>query len=112
MREPESHRRHIKQVHKRLFDERFPMLPEVDMEYTWTGFLCLAQNGAPGFGKLADNVYTSVCQNAVGVTKGTAGGMLAADMACGIDNELIGYMESLGTPNKLPPPRLGIVESA
>jgi glycine/D-amino acid oxidase-like deaminating enzyme len=103
MREPESHRIHIKQVHKRLFDERFPMLPEVEMEYTWTGFICLAQNGAPGFGKLADNVYTSVCQNAVGVTKGTAGGMLAADMACGIDNELIGYMESLGEPNKLPP---------
>ena len=103
MREPESHRTHIKQVHKRLFDERFPMLPEVDMEYTWTGFICLAQNGAPGFGKLADNVYTSVCQNAVGVTKGTAGGMLAADMACGIDNELIGYMQSLGEPNKLPP---------
>ncbi|MDH3388386.1 MAG: FAD-binding oxidoreductase [Gammaproteobacteria bacterium] len=103
MREAESYRAHMKQVHKRLFDERFPMLPDVDMEYTWTGFICLAQNGAPGFGRLADNVYTSVCQNAVGVTKGTAGGMLAADMACGIDNELIGYMESLGTPNRLPP---------
>ena len=103
MREAESYRAHMKQVHKRLFDERFPMLPDVDMEYTWTGFICLAQNGAPGFGRLADNVYTSVCQNAVGITKGTAGGMLAADMACGIDNELIGYMESLGTPNRLPP---------
>ena len=31
-----------------------------------------------------------------------AGGMLAADMACGVDNELIGYMQSLGEPNKLP----------
>ena len=79
------------------------------MEYTWTGFLCLSQNGAPGFGKLAENVHTSVCQNAVGVTKGTAGGMLAADMACGVENELIGYMQSLGEPGLLPVrPFLGI----
>jgi glycine/D-amino acid oxidase-like deaminating enzyme len=103
MRETESFQARIARRHKRLFDERFPMLPAVEMEYTWTGFICLSQNGAPGFGKLADNVYSSVCQNAIGVTKGTAGGMLAADMACGIDNELIGFMQSLGEPNRLPP---------
>lgn len=109
MREAASYQAEIGRRHKRLFDERFPMLPEVNMEYTWTGFICLSQNGSPGFGRLADNVYTSVCQNAVGVTKGTAGGMLAADMACGIDNELIGHMQSLGEPNLLPiRPLLGI----
>jgi glycine/D-amino acid oxidase-like deaminating enzyme len=102
MRESESYQAKIARRHKRLFDERFPMLPAVEMEYTWTGFICLSQNGAPGFGKLADNVYASVCQNAIGVTKGTAGGMLAADMACGVDNELIGFMQSLGEPNRLP----------
>jgi glycine/D-amino acid oxidase-like deaminating enzyme len=85
------------------------MLPEVEMEYTWTGYVCLSHNGSPGFGRLADNVHTSVCQNAIGVTKGTAGGMLAADMACGVDNELIGYMQSLGAPNRLPvQPFLGL----
>jgi glycine/D-amino acid oxidase-like deaminating enzyme len=109
MREAASYQAEIARRHKRLFDERFPMLPEVGMEYTWTGFICLSQNGSPGFGKLADNVYTSVCQNAIGVTKGTAGGMLAADMACGVDNELIGFMQSLGEPNRLPiQPFLGI----
>ncbi len=109
MRETASFLADIARRHKRLFDERFPMLPDVEMEYTWTGYVCLSQNGAPGFGRLADNVYCSVCQNAVGVTKGTAGGMLAADMACGIDNELIGYMQSLGEPNRLPiQPFLGI----
>ena len=102
MRETAAFQADIARRHKRLFDERFPMLPDVNLEYTWTGFICLSQNGAPGFGQLADNVYSSVCQNAIGVTKGTAGGMLAADMACGIDNELIGYMQSLGEPNKLP----------
>jgi glycine/D-amino acid oxidase-like deaminating enzyme len=109
MRETANFVAAIARRHKRLFDERFPMLPEVEMEYTWTGFICLSQNGAPGFGKLADNVHCSVCQNAIGVTKGTAGGMLAADMACGVDNELIGYMQSLGAPSKLPvEPFLGI----
>jgi glycine/D-amino acid oxidase-like deaminating enzyme len=109
MRERADYQASIGRRHKRLFDERFPMLPEVNMEYTWTGYVCLSQNGAPGFGKLADNVYTSVCQNAIGVTKGTSGGMLAADMACGVDNELIGYMQSLGEPNRLPiQPFLGI----
>ena len=109
MRETSAYQAQIARRHKRLFDERFPMLPEVDMEYTWTGYLCLSQNGAPGFGRLADNVYCAVCQNAMGVTKGTAGGMLAADMACGVDNELIGFMQSLGEPSKLPfEPLLGI----
>lgn len=103
MRETGAFLQDIARRHKRLFDERFPMLPEVEMEYTWTGYICFSQNGAPGFGRLADNLYSSVCQNAIGVTKGTAGGVLAADMACGVDNELIGYMLDLGQPSKLPP---------
>ena len=103
MRESQQHRDNIKVHHKRLFDERFPMLKDVNMEYTWAGYVCLSNNGAPGFGQIADNVYSSVCQNAIGVTKGTIGGLLAADMACGVDNELIGFMQSLGEPGKLPP---------
>ncbi len=103
MRETQGFVADIARRHKKLFDERFPMLPDVEMEYTWTGYICFSQNGAPGFGRLADNVYSSVCQNAIGVTKGTAGGVLAADMACGVDNELIGYMLDLGQPSKLPP---------
>ena len=102
MRESEAYRLNIKQSHKTLFEERFPMLENVEMAYTWTGFLCLSHNGSPGFGKIAEHVYAAVCQNAVGVTKGTIAGMLAADMACGEDNELIGHMQSLGEPNKVP----------
>jgi glycine/D-amino acid oxidase-like deaminating enzyme len=92
-----------------LFDKRFPMLPAVEMEHTWSGFVCLSRNSAPGFGQLAPNVWSAVCQNAMGVTKGTFGGILAADMACGVDNPLIGDMQSLGEPGILPPrPFLGI----
>ena len=103
MRETVAYREKIKRSHKKLFDQRFPMLPDVEMEFTWTGYLCLSENGSPGFGPVASNVYAAVCQNAVGVTKGTISGLLAADMACGENNELIGYMQSLGIPNPVPP---------
>jgi glycine/D-amino acid oxidase-like deaminating enzyme len=96
-------RRRVAATHKRLFDARFPMLPEVEMEHTWTGYPCLSRNGAPGFGQVAPTIHTAVCQNAVGVTKGTIGGILAADLACGLDNPLIADMQSLGRPVKLPP---------
>ncbi len=102
MRESSAFLRKIRAQHQRLFRERFPMLPMVEMEYTWTGYVCLSQNGAPGFGEIADNVFASVCHNAIGVTKGTIGGILAADMACGVDNELIGFMQSLGKPSRVP----------
>ena len=89
--------------HKTLFDQRFPMLPDVGIEHTWSGIVCLSQNAAPGFGQLAPNIWSAVCQNAVGVTKGTFGGMLAADMATEQDNPLIEDMISLGEPVQLPP---------
>lgn len=88
--------------HKTLFDDRFPMLRDVEMEHTWTGIVCLSRNSAPGFGRLASNVWSAVCQNAVGVTKGTFGGILAADMATERDNPLIADMLSLGEPDDLP----------
>lgn len=89
--------------HKALFDARFPMLPKVDMEYTWTGYLCISRNGAPAFGQQANNVWSAACQNGIGVAKGTMNGLLAADLASGRDNPLIGDMEELGTPAMLPP---------
>lgn len=103
MRETQAHRDKIAARHKQLFDERFPMLKAVNMEYTWAGYVCLSNNGAPGFGQIDNNIYSAICQNAIGVTKGTISGLLAADMACGVDNELIGFMQSMGEPSKLPP---------
>jgi glycine/D-amino acid oxidase-like deaminating enzyme len=99
----ESARAAVSRQHKALFDARFPMLPEVGIEHTWSGFVCLSRNGAPGFGQVAPNIWVAVCQNAVGVTKGTIGGLLAADLACGRDNPLIADMASLGQPSTLPP---------
>jgi len=92
-----------RQRHKELFDQRFPMLPDVEIEHTWSGIVCLSRNSAPGFGQLSPFVWSAVCQNAVGVTKGTFGGILAADLATGRENPLIADMQTLGEPSQLPP---------
>lgn len=93
----------IRAGHQQAFRRRFPMLPNVSLEHTWRGFVCMSRNHAPGFGRLGPHVFGAVCQNAVGVTRGTISGMLAADLACGIENPLIEDMENQGTPNNLPP---------
>jgi glycine/D-amino acid oxidase-like deaminating enzyme len=93
----------VRKRHMREFRNRYPMLPDVQFDYTWTGHVCLSRNHAPGFGRVAPNIWSAVCCNAVGVTKATIGGLLAADLACGVDNPLLADMNSLGTPAKLPP---------
>ena len=69
--------------HKRLFDVRFPMLRNVELAHTWSGFVALTRNTAPGFGRVRGGVHAACCQNGVGVAKGTIAGILAADLACG-----------------------------
>lgn len=103
LRQSDERRLKIRAEHQRLFDERFPMLKGVTMEHTWTGYICLSRNGAPGFGQVAPNVWSAVCQNAVGVAKGTISGRLAAAMALGEDDPLISDMTGLGTPTPVPP---------
>jgi glycine/D-amino acid oxidase-like deaminating enzyme len=98
-----AHYRAVRRDHEAAFRARFPMLPNVTFEHTWAGFVTLSRNHAPGFGRVGANIYAAVCCNAVGVTKSTIAGLLAADLACGVDNPLIADMESLGRPARLPP---------
>lgn len=110
-RRSETDRMATRRLHQTALKRRFPMLPSLAVDYTWTGFICVSRNHAPGFGRIGPNVYAAVCQNALGVTTGTISGVLAADMTLGQDNPLIADMESLGQPNPLPPKpflRLGV----
>lgn len=89
--------------HRLSFQRRFPMLPDVDLEYTWSGSLALAQNHQGFFGQLAPNVYGALCCNGLGVTRGTVTGSLLADWLAGKRNELIDFLLSSPGPNRLPP---------
>ena len=102
LRRPEGEMATIRRDHQRAFEARFPMLPEVKIEHTWRGYVCLSRNHAPGFGKVGPHTFAAVCQNGVGVTKGTISGVLAADMATGQDNPLIADLEDQGKPDPLP----------
>ncbi len=103
LRRADAEMAEIRLGHRRAFEARFPMLPEVGIEHSWRGFVCLSRNHAPGFGKVGPHSFAAVCQNVVGVTKGTISGVLAADLATGRDNPLIADMEAQGKPARLPP---------
>jgi glycine/D-amino acid oxidase-like deaminating enzyme len=91
------------QNHRQSFERRFPMLPDVGFDYTWSGSLALTQNHKGFFGQLAPNVYGALFCNGLGVTRGTVTGTLLADMIAGKRHELIDFLLSTSGPNTLPP---------
>ena len=98
----------IRRHHEDSFKARFPMLPEVAFGHTWGGVLTMSRNGAPCFGRLADNVFAAVCQNGVGVAKGTYSGTLLADLVVGAESELLSHLLALPRPApNVPQPLLG-----
>lgn len=89
--------------HDRSFKARFPMLRGVEMEYRWGGHLCLSKNSAPAFGEIEPGLFVAACQNGLGATKGTLSGMLAADLACAHDSDLLRQWQAQPQPCQLPP---------
>jgi glycine/D-amino acid oxidase-like deaminating enzyme len=89
--------------HEALLRLRFPMLPDLGFEHTWCGIVCLSRNFGHATAKVADNVFTAVCENGVGATKSVVSGIVAADMALGRENALGADLAYFGEPALLPP---------
>lgn len=89
--------------HEASFRARFPMLPDVTMEHSWNGHLCLSLNHVPAFGEIAERVYSACCCNGLGVAKGTLGGMAIADLATGVGGPLADALLALPKPQRLYP---------
>lgn len=94
---------HCVRRHRRSFERRFPMLPDVDFEYTWSGSLALSQNHQGFFGQLAPNVYGALCCNGLGITRGTVTGTLLADWLAGRHDALTDFLLASPGPNRVPP---------
>ena len=95
--------------HQHSFEKRFPMLPKVTLEYTWGGALCVSRNGGAPFGQIRPGVFSALCQNGLGLTRGTISGKLIAEYALGVQSELLDYMLLQPQPQSNPPePILGI----
>jgi glycine/D-amino acid oxidase-like deaminating enzyme len=71
----------IAEAHARTFYRRFPMLKQVEMEYCWSGRLCLSRNDVWALGELEPGLFSACCQNGLGTTRGTIAGIVAAEMA-------------------------------
>ncbi|EPA8364621.1 NAD(P)/FAD-dependent oxidoreductase [Vibrio fluvialis] len=87
----------------RSFENRFPMLKGVEMEYRWGGRLCLSLNSVPAFGEVENRVYAAACQNGLGTVKGTLSGMMAAELAVLKTTPMLDEFLHSETPKKLPP---------
>ncbi|UOO89719.1 FAD-binding oxidoreductase [Vitreoscilla massiliensis] len=99
----DAHLKTAYQRHVQSYQNRFPMLPNVEFEYTWGGAMCLSRNHMTFFGELAPNVYGSLCCNGLGITRGTIGGHLLADWLAGDRNESIDYLLNAEKPCANPP---------
>jgi glycine/D-amino acid oxidase-like deaminating enzyme len=101
---PQNRLQQIKPDHERTFYARFPMLRNVEMEYCWSGRLCLSRNDVWAVGELDQGLYSACCQNGLGVSRGTIAGIVAAEMACDFDNEsLIPDYQAEVAPKRLYP---------
>ncbi|WP_017903993.1 NAD(P)/FAD-dependent oxidoreductase [Pseudomonas asplenii] len=89
--------------HRASYARRFPMLPNVDFEYTWGGALAMTRNHNGFFGQLAPNVYGALGCNGLGVTRGSATGKLLGDWLSGQEDELTRFLLKAPGPCANPP---------
>ncbi|MEK6418357.1 MAG: FAD-binding oxidoreductase [Burkholderia gladioli] len=89
--------------HDVKFADRFPMLKGLRMEYRWGGAMALTWNGVPAFGEIDSGLFSACACNGVGATKATASGIAAADVALGIETELVSIFRRFAAPKPLPP---------
>jgi len=90
-------------VMQQKFDQRFPQLAGIKMEYQWAGHLCLSLNSVAVMRELEDGVYSGCVQNGLGTARGTLTGIGAADLACGLSTEITRHFTAEAQPKKLPP---------
>ena len=83
--------------------KRFPGLTKLDLEYTWSGNVCISRNSKPVFEKQGDNLFIAGCYNAGGVAMGSLFGKLIVDYALQQPSELLDQVLKQEKPNRLPP---------
>ncbi|KHQ54595.1 aldehyde dehydrogenase family protein [Mameliella alba] len=85
------------------FDDRFPQLRGMKMDYSWAGHLCLTLNRVSVMRRLDDGLFSGCVQNGLGTARGTLTGIGAAELACGVDSDNIRHFAAEVQPRRLPP---------
>ncbi len=99
-------------VMREKFDARFPKLAHVQMEYVWSGHLCLSRNGVSVTGEIEDGIFAACCQNGLGTTRGTLTGMAAAEVASNHSSDITSYFSRQPEPSRLPPASISTLGAA
>ncbi len=90
-------------VMQRKFDQRFPQLAGLRMEYAWAGHLCLSRNGVSVMRQLDTGLFSGCVQNGLGTARGTLTGIGAAELACGVESAITRHFTAEPAPKRLPP---------
>jgi glycine/D-amino acid oxidase-like deaminating enzyme len=90
-------------VMQRKFDQRFPQLAGLKMEYAWAGHLCLTMNSVSVTKELDTGIFSGCVQNGLGAARGTLTGIAAAEMATGTQTTISTYFAGEDRPTRLPP---------
>ena len=93
----------LQRTHRELLAKRFPMLAELEMDYSWGGVIAMTDNYSAVFGRLEPGVFASMGYNGVGMARGTASGAALAEFVLGGEGELIDDIMALAGPSRFPP---------
>lgn len=93
----------IRDAHRALLTAHFPALPQIPLEFVWSGTLAMTANGLPWFGRLAPGLYGAGAYSGNGLALGTTAGMLLADLALGAESPLLRDMLALPAPTRVLP---------
>lgn len=74
-----SGKERVRRIHEQSFRARYPMLPDVEFEYTWGGPLSLSRNGKGVCGPTGDGMWATMVYQGAGMAKGTISGKLLAE---------------------------------
>lgn len=96
-------------VHREKFEERFPQLAGVAMEYSWAGHLCLSRNGVSVMKELDRGLFSACVCNGLGTARSTLTGIGAAELASGVTSDITRHFGTELEPTRLPPKPLSVI---
>ncbi len=90
----------VARIHRKSFESRYPMLPDVEFEYSWGGALSLSRNGAGVCGEVADGIFATMAYQGTGMAKGTISGKYLAESMLGSRDPLMGLLDAGTGPSR------------
>ncbi|MES0879220.1 NAD(P)/FAD-dependent oxidoreductase [Roseibium sp. SCP14] len=89
--------------HMQAIRTRWPMLPDLGIEHTWSGVVAVSRNFSSVFAQPLPNVLAVGGFNAGGIARGTGLAKLLIDQYAGVPSAALSEAQKLAPPSVLPP---------